>query len=200
MVAIIDYGVGNLLAIKNIIRKVNGESIVTSDPSQIRQADKLILPGVGAFGYGINQLKERNLIDLLNDEVLVRKKNILGLCLGAQLMTQSSEEDNAIGLGWVKGKTVRFDSEKTPISPHMGWSDVHFSNDNMLGKEFDESRFYFAHSYHFEFEDRRYVTGTTTFGYQFPCCFQDQNVFGVQFHPEKSHRFGMLFFANFLNL
>ena len=200
MVAIIDYGVGNLLAIQNIIRKVGGNPIITNKAEEIEKADKLILPGVGAFGFGMEQLSERRLIGPLRQEVLVKGKVVLGLCLGAQLMTQWSEEGSVEGLGWVQGRAIKFDKEKVRVAPHMGWSDVDFIKSTPFTEKLDNSRFYFAHSYHFSFDDLRFVTGWARYGYAFPCSFQKDNIFGVQFHPEKSHKFGMKLFENFLRL
>lgn len=200
MVAIVDYGVGNLFAIQNIIKKVGGSAIVTSKPDEIEKAEKLILPGVGAFNYGMEQLSARKLIEPLHREVIIKGKVILGLCLGAQLMTQQSEEGNANGLGWVQGRTIKFDENKVSVIPHMGWSDVDFIKatpftDNLIG-----SRFYFSHTYHFSFNNPRFVTGIAQYGDTFPCSFQHNNILGVQFHPEKSHKFGMKLFENFLKL
>lgn len=200
MVAIIDYGVGNLKAIQNILSKVGGKSIITSDPDQIKNANRLILPGVGSFNYGIEQLHSRSLFHLLEEEVIVRKKVVLGLCLGAQLMTERSEEGNVKGLGWVPAKTVKFDLSYKQSVPHMGWADVKFCPSSKLGEGIDEARFYFAHSYHFSFNDQQFVNGFAFHGYEFPSSFEVNNIFGVQFHPEKSHTFGMKLFRNFLKL
>lgn len=200
MVVIVDYGVGNLMAIQNIIKKVGGNSVISSDEKEIENADKLILPGVGSFDYCARQLRERKLIPMLEKEVFVKKKTILGLCVGAQLMTRQSEEGDIPGLGWVSAKTQRFVKELVPITPHMGWTDVNFK-ESALTNGFDkDARFYFVHSYHFVFEDQSQVLGTSFFGYPFTCAFQRENIFGVQFHPEKSHRYGMKLFENFLGL
>lgn len=200
MVVIVDYGVGNLMAIQNIIKKVGGSSIISSDVAAIKTAEKLILPGVGSFDYCAKQLQQRNLIPTLEEQVFVNKRKILGLCVGAQLMTRDSEEGNMSGLGWVSASTRRFDKNLVPIIPHMGWTNVTFSHSD-LTKDFDtDARFYFVHSYHFVFEDESQVLGTATFGYPFACAFQRDNIFGVQFHPEKSHKYGMRLFKNFIAL
>lgn len=200
MVSIVDYGIGNLLAIRNIISKVGGNAVITDDPVVIRKSQKLILPGVGAFNYGMEQLKKKGLIDVLNEEVLMKGKVVLGLCLGAQLITQKSDEGNMPGLGWIPGRTVRFNSEAGLVIPHMGWAEVEFVKTSPLWKGIDEARFYFTHSFHFELNSTEYITGVCNYGYKFPCSFEYKNIFGVQFHPEKSHQFGMKFFKNYLDL
>jgi imidazole glycerol-phosphate synthase subunit HisH len=199
MVAIVDYGVGNLMAIQNIIKKVGGNSVITSDAKVISEAQKIILPGVGSFDYCADQLASRNLVPVLEEEILNRKKMVLGLCVGAQLMTEKSEEGKAKGLGWVKASTVKFDETKVPVIPHMGWTDITFKKQSPLARGFEnEARFYFVHSYHFLFYDATQVLASAKFEYEFACAFQHDNIFGVQFHPEKSHRFGMRLFENFL--
>jgi imidazole glycerol-phosphate synthase subunit HisH len=201
MVAIVDYGVGNLKAIQNIIKKIGGDSVITSDPIAIRDAKSLVLPGVGSFEYCMNQLRQRDLIPVLEEEVLERKKNILGLCVGAQMMTEGSEEGGLAGLNWVDAKTKKFEEPKVKLIPHMGWADVSFNHFSSISKGFEEgARFYFVHSYHFEFFRPNQILGTAHYGYDFTCAFQRDNIFGVQFHPEKSHRFGMRLFENFLSL
>jgi glutamine amidotransferase len=199
MISIINYGIGNLHAIKNIIQKVGGQAVITDDPEKIRASRKLILPGVGAFGYGMSQLQKRGLVDILNEEVLEKKKVVLGLCLGAQLITQHSDEDDVPGLGWIPGKTVKFDSAGLVI-PHMGWADVNFSRTDGLWANLEEARFYFTHSYHFKFQKQEFVSGTVDYGYNFAAAFQYGNIMGVQFHPEKSHRYGMQLIKNFIEL
>ncbi|MGE0587556.1 MAG: imidazole glycerol phosphate synthase subunit HisH [Cyclobacteriaceae bacterium] len=200
MVVIVDYGVGNLMAIQNIIKKVGGKSTISSDSKIIKSAEKLILPGVGSFDYCAAQLQHRNLIPILEEEVFVNNKYILGLCVGAQLMTKESEEGNLAGLGWVRASTRRFDRTRVPVIPHMGWADVAFGRSGLTKDLDSDARFYFVHSYHFVFEDQGQVLGTAKFGYEFACAFQRDNIFGVQFHPEKSHRYGMRMFKNFISL
>lgn len=201
MVAIIDYGVGNLMAIQNIIRKAGGQALVTSDLNAIDSADKIILPGVGAFSYGMQQLLKRNLVPCLNYQVFEKKKVILGLCLGAQLMTQQSEEGDQKGLGWMNAVTRKFDPQQVTITPHMNWADVTFKRLSPLSEGLERgARFYFVHSYHFDFSVEEQVIGTTYYGYEFASAFQRDNIFGVQFHPEKSHRFGVKLFQNFLKI
>ncbi len=201
MVAILDYGVGNLMAIQNIVRKAGGESIVTMDAAVIDQAQLLILPGVGSFDYCMAQLRHKQLVPILQEQVLVKKKKILGLCVGAQMMTASSEEGSAEGLAWVNGKTVKFDTERVPITPHMGWTDVKFKDSDDLGHGFvEDCRFYFVHSYHFMMHNQDQVLAKARYGYEFACAFRHDNIYGVQFHPEKSHKFGVRLFENFLTL
>jgi glutamine amidotransferase len=200
MVAILDYGVGNLLAIQNIITKVGGKAVITHSSTEVKRCEKLILPGVGAFGYGMKKLRDSLLIEVLHEEVIVRKKKILGLCLGAQIMTRHSQEGDVSGLGWVSGQTVKFNSDYVKIIPHMGWADIEVVGNDALMGNIENPRFYFTHSYHFQFQDVDSVTAFAWYGYKFACAFQKDNIFGVQFHPEKSHRYGMKFFENFLNL
>jgi glutamine amidotransferase len=199
MVVIVDYGVGNLMAIQNIIKKTGGSSVISDDKKTISQAQKIILPGVGSFKFCAEQLAARNLIPVLEEEVLGKKKLVLGLCVGAQLMTEESEEGNVRGLGWVNAKTIKFDALHVPIIPHMGWTDIQFKKNSLLANGFEnEARFYFVHSYHFVFNQPEQILATAHFGYEFACAFEHGNIFGVQFHPEKSHRFGMQLFQNFL--
>jgi len=200
MIAIVDYGIGNLMAIQNIIKKAGGNAIITSNPATIIESNKLILPGVGSFSYGMQQLNQRNLIPLLNQEVIEKKKIVLGLCLGAQLMTKESEEGGVEGLGWINALTVKFDGSLAPTIPHMSWSDVKFTKTSLTEALEEEARFYFVHSYHFQFSNSEHVIGTSRHGYEFACAFKYENIYGVQFHPEKSHRFGVKLFENFLKL
>lgn len=200
MIAIINYGLGNLVSIRNMFRRLNIDAVITDNRQDIQDASKLLLPGVGHFKKGMANLHESGLADVLNREVTEKGKPILGICLGAQLMTKHSEEGDVDGLGWIDAVTVRFDKEKLndlPI-PHMGWSDISLSNNCELWEGLPaDPRFYFVHAYHFLFDDENEVTATSRYGYDFACAFRKDNVFGAQFHPEKSHKFGMRVLENF---
>lgn len=201
MIAIVDYGMGNLGSISNMLKKIGVQSAITSDPLAIEAAEKLILPGVGAFDLGMKNLTQQGLVEPLNVQVMQRKKPILGLCLGMQLFTRSSEEGHLLGLGWLNAKTVRFTFSGPEAGlkiPHMGWNTIQAHGSHPLLSDLGaDARFYFDHSYHILCSDGDTVLATTSYGYDFPSIVADGNVLGAQFHPEKSHKFGMRLLKNF---
>lgn len=201
MIRIVDYGLGNLGSIKNMLKKIGFDSEITSDHDAINSADKLILPGVGAFDQGMKNLEERGLIELLNKKVIVEKTPILGICLGMQLFTKSSEEGVLQGLGWIDAETIRFDntktSKKSPI-PHMGWEYTFpKKQSNLLDEMYEDPKFYFVHSYYVKCKNEEDVILSSNYIQPFDSGFQKGNIMGVQFHPEKSHKFGMKLLTNF---
>lgn len=202
MIVIIDYGLGNLGSIANMLKKIGVPAAVSGDPAVIEQADKLILPGVGAFDQGMHNLAERGLLPLLNARVQQDRIPVLGVCLGMQLLTRRSEEGQAVaGLGWLEAETVRFRFENAAGSlkiPHMGWNTLSVCQPHPLltGLE-TENRFYFVHSYHVVCARPETVVAQTHYGFDFAAVVAQANVLGVQFHPEKSHRFGMALYKNF---
>jgi glutamine amidotransferase len=201
-VTVVDLGVGNLGAIPNMLRRLQADAVITADPEQIGRATKLIVPGVGAFDAAIANLDRLGLREALDRQVRERGVPVLGLCLGMQLFAESSEEGELPGLGWVSGKVVRFRLDGSDPSlriPEMGWNHVRVARPTPLLAGFEESpRFYFAHSYHMVCTDPADAAGVTTYGYEFPSVVVHDNVMGAQFHPEKSHRFGIKIFENFL--
>lgn len=200
MLAIINYGLGNLSSIRNMCRRIGVEAEISDDPDLIAAADRLILPGVGHFRKGMENLHASGLKPVLDQLVLEARRPILGICLGAQLMTGHSEEGDTPGLGWVDADTIRFrdDALGGLKVPHMGWREIGITADNPLWAGLpDEPRFYFVHSYHFRFRQPDEVAATARYGYDFACAFRKGNIFGTQFHPEKSHRFGMRVLENF---
>jgi len=198
MIVIIDYGMGNVGSIKNMIKKVGHDSVISSEPSCIQQATKLVLPGVGAFDNGMKNLHASGLIDLLNTKVLEEKVPILGICLGMQLMTKGSEEGCEQGLSWVDAQTLKFQSEQLKV-PHMGWNVIQHKKPSKLFDELDsEKRFYFVHSYYVKAANEDDISCTTPYGHDFVSAFEHDNIIGCQFHPEKSHTFGMQLFKRFL--
>lgn len=202
MIVIIDYGLGNLGSIKNMLKKIGYDSEISSDHALIQSATKLILPGVGAFDQGMKNLEERGLIPLLNKKVLEEKTPILGICLGMQLFTSKSEEGTLKGLSWVDAETIKFDSSKTgkkfPI-PHMGWVYVsEKGNSPLLQDMYEEPKFYFVHSYYVKCNNPDEVILTGDYIHEFDAGFQKGNILGVQFHPEKSHKYGMKLLTNFM--
>jgi imidazole glycerol-phosphate synthase subunit HisH len=204
MMVIIDYGMGNVGSIANMLKKIGAKAVVASDVSRIENARGLILPGVGAFDSGMRNLRDSGLIDVLTRKVTLEKVPVLGICLGMQLMTRSSEEGTSAGLGWIDAETVRFRfgaEDKTLRIPHMGWNTVlPVSESTLFDNTGDEQRFYFVHSYHVVCDDEADVAAKTHYGYDFVSALQKENIMGVQFHPEKSHRFGMKLLMNFAGI
>ncbi len=199
MIVIIDYGLGNLGSIKNMIKKIGYDSIISSNHEVIEKASKLILPGVGSFDKGMMELKNRNLIDLLTKLVKVKKIPILGICLGMQLMTNSSEEGDERGLGWVDAKVKRFFFDKKNFKvPHMGWNYVKKTKESGFFNSEDRDRFYFVHSYYVECEEEQDILSKTKYGFDFVSSFKKENIVGIQCHPEKSHQFGIDFLKFFI--
>jgi len=200
MITIIDYKAGNIGSIINIIKKIGAEVNISSDIKYIKKADKLILSGVGAFDIGMGNLEQLNLIPSLNDEILNHKKPILGICLGMQLLVRKSEEGNLSGLSWIDAEVIKFKPDNKNLKiPHMGWNTIIPKKQSPLLTGLDsDSRFYFVHSYHLKCRDPRDVLANTFYGYEFPSIVQKGNIYGVQFHPEKSHKFGMKLLKNFV--
>ena len=198
MTVIIDYGLGNLGSIANMIKKVGHKCIITSELEEIKKASKLILPGVGSFDNGMKSLKELGMIEVLNQKILIEKTPILGICLGMQLMTQSSEEGKLSGLGWIDAKTKKFVSDTHKI-PHMGWNIIKHQKESKLFDECkSEKRFYFVHSYCVSCNNQEDILANTNYTQDFVSSFEKENIIGVQFHPEKSHKFGMQLLKNFV--
>ncbi len=201
-IVIVDYGAGNLASIKNILKKAGIQSTISSDFKVIEDADKLILPGVGAFDTCVQKLNDSGLIAVLNKKVLVEKTPLLGICVGLQLLFASSEEGKLPGLNWIEGKNVKFkSSEHTGLIkvPHMGWSEVYINKPSKLFEDmYEEPRFYFVHSYHPQVEQKNDILIHANYGYEFVAGVEHANIAGVQFHPEKSHKFGMRLLENFV--
>lgn len=199
MISIVDYGVGNVASILNILRKVGAKAQLCSTEEGLRRSHKIILPGIGNFGHGMTRLAETGLVPCLNELALVERKPILGICLGMQMMTRSSTEAEAPGLGWVKGETVRFPDLPSLRIPHMGWNSVQRQNNSPLFADEvgTEERFYFVHSYYVRMDHEADVAASCDYGVRVAASFQCDNLFGVQFHPEKSHQYGMALFRRF---
>lgn len=199
MIAIIDYGLGNLGSIANMLKVIGAKSVITFDKDVIHKADKIILPGVGAFDAGIRNLQERNLKEFLQEEAH-NGKPILGICLGMQLLGRRSEEGSLAGLGLIPFDNVRFGlEEKSHLKvPHMGWDIVKFEQHSSLLDGIEGTqRYYFVHSYHAKCDSPANVLMTCDYGYEFAAAVVKDKVYGVQFHPEKSHNFGMTLLENF---
>ncbi len=193
MIVVVDYGVGNLRSVENMLRKAQAACAVSGDPDVILKADKLILPGVGHFAHGMQRLTESGLIEPLNQFALELRRPVLGICLGAQILGRGSEEaPGTSGLGWVEMECRRFSEQMGLPVPHMGWNTVEVCQDNpLLPRGDDEQRYYFVHSYHMVCDRQEDVVGTTVYGQPFTSAVRNGNVLGTQFHPEKSHRFGL---------
>ncbi len=203
MIVIVDYGLGNLASVLNMFKKIGVKDVVISkNQNVIEKADKLLLPGVGAFDAGMNNLENSGLIPLLNKKVIEEKIPILGICLGMQLLTKKSEEGIKPGLGWIDAETVKFNPDpslKLKV-PNMGWAYIDVKRQNELLNNATKSRFYFVHSYHVKCLDPQQSIATSNFGIDFTCSVNKDNIYGTQFHPEKSLKFGMKVLENFSKL
>ena len=206
MIVIVDYGMGNLRSVWMKFERLKYESRISNNPEDIINASHLILPGVGHFEEGIKNINKLNLIEPLNVAVQQKQIPILGICLGMQLLTIHSEEGNIDGLGWINGYTKKFNFDKLNDNkqfriPHVGWNLVEWKNQNFLMNGLDiEERFYFTHSYAVECLNQSESVGTTIYGYPFSSVIQKNNIFGTQFHPEKSHLNGLKLIQNFCKL
>ena len=205
MIVIVDYGVGNLRSIQNMLARSGIESTISGDPLRLRAASRLILPGIGHFRYGMESLGERGLLDVLNEQVIGEGKPILGICLGAQLLGRRSDEGggDVAGLGWVPMDVVAFDRGRMHPEdkiPHMGWADTTIDGSGLFGGMDARARFYYVHSFHFLCDSPELVICTARHGYEIASGIRHRNILGVQFHPEKSHRYGQQVLANFARM
>ena len=204
MVVIVNYGSGNIYAVANIYRMLNIEYVISSNIKELRKASHLILPGVGAFDETMKILRDSDLKSFLDDMVLGELRPILGICVGMQLLAESSEEGKLEGFGWIKGRVKKFDIgtlKHKPYLPHLGWNTVELKRESSLFNDVDhDNGFYFLHSYYFSCANQKDVLGSTEYGIEFASAINKNNVFGMQFHPEKSHKNGINLFRNFASI
>jgi glutamine amidotransferase len=200
---ILDYNAGNLRSVVKKVERIGASCLVSGNPAEVLKADKIIMPGVGHFGNAVAYLKETGLYDALNEAVSVRKTPILGICLGMQLMAEYSDEGQSEGFAWVKGRITKF-QVSDPVRfkvPHMGWNTVRCKKESVLNKGFEhDPSFYFVHSYHLADADPADILHETVYDYSFVSAVEKEHLFGVQYHPEKSHENGEQLMRNFLSL
>jgi glutamine amidotransferase len=199
MIAIVDYGLGNPESVKNMLRKAGADSLITADHDQLAAADKLILPGVGAFGRGMDNLRNAQLDVVIKSQIEAGVK-LLGICLGAQLLTEYSEENTCEGLGLIAAETLKFNGLPAPLKvPHMGWNEIEvMQNHPLFNGAAQNQRYYFVHSYYMRCKHPENVLCLANYGAPFAAGIVNGNVAGVQFHPEKSHVFGLALMKNFI--
>ncbi len=199
MIGILDYGLGNVIAFQNIYNRLGVKSVLVSNTEQLSRVNKIIIPGVGAFDWAIRRLKDSKLIDLLNERVISERVPVLGVCVGMQVMLESSEEGESPGLGWIQGTVEQL--HKTGDSslplPHMGWNNIELTDDNPLFDGLRDARFYFLHSYCVSQSVKADSVVFASYGKSFAAAISKSNVHGVQFHPEKSHHWGVRLLTNF---
>jgi glutamine amidotransferase len=198
MISIVDYGMGNLGSVLNMFKKIGHPAKLVRSPAEIAEAKKIVLPGVGAFDKAMLRINEMGLKEILDQKALVEKVPTLGICLGMQLLTERSDEGQLKGLGWIAAETLRFPAVDGLKIPHMGWNTVTVSNQNSLTEHLlSDSRFYFVHSFYVKVKNDGNSFLKTHYGVTFDSAIHHENIMGVQFHPEKSHKFGMKLLSNF---
>jgi len=203
MITIVDYGIGNLESIKNMLRRIGVDAIISGRKEDITTADKIVLPGMGSFEKCMLALHDSGLREVLEAQVREEKKPFLGICVGLQMLMRRSDEGIEKGLNWIDGDTVAFDATRLAANqkiPNMGWLDIEIVNSNPLSKNLQGARYYFAHSFHVRLDEAQEEWIRASYGYPFTAAIRKDNVYGVQFHPEKSHKFGMQLLKNFAEL
>jgi glutamine amidotransferase len=204
MITIVDYGLGNISAFANVYNKLNISIEIATNKEQLSNASKVILPGVGAFDHAMQQLDQSGMRETLDELILGKKLPVIGICVGMQMLAGSSEEGKLPGLGWIDGEVKKFGegiSDYNMLLPHMGWNDVRPLSKNNLFRDFDDDpSFYFLHSFYFHCHKEEDILAQTDYGDQFTCAVNSGNIYGVQFHPEKSHQHGIQLLKNFANL
>lgn len=204
MIALVDYGLGNISAFANVYKRINIPVVIAKSAEKLLGADKIILPGVGSFDYAMQRLNQSGMRETLDELVLVKKVPVMGICVGMQMLAGSSEEGILPGLGWIDGRVKKFDSSVFSTDaciPHMGWNDVKAITKMRLFDNLEQNaRFYFLHSYYFHCNQNDNIIATTDYGIRFSSVVSNNNIYGVQFHPEKSHQWGIQLLKNFSNI
>jgi glutamine amidotransferase len=201
VIGIVNYGSGNINAIANIYKRLNISYVISGDPSELEKVSHLLLPGVGAFDETMRTLRKTGLRYFLEDMVMEKQRPLMGICVGMQLLAEGSEEGDLEGLGWIKGYVKKFDPSLFPVKPHiphLGWNTVDVKKGHPIFENIDNRKgFYFLHSYYFDCKNGNDILGTTEYGLVYASAVNHRNVFGMQFHPEKSHQNGLTIFNNF---
>jgi len=204
MIALIDYGVGNIRAFANIYKQLDIPYKIASTVEDLSDCTKVVLPGVGAFDHAMEKLHQSGMKEKLDELVLEKKMPVVGICVGMQMLAKRSDEGSSAGLGWIDGEVKKFDVTKIQYAthlPHMGWNDVVPSKVNPILKGLEtDAKFYFLHSFYFSCNNEQDVIASTDYGINFTCAVNNENIFGVQFHPEKSHHYGITLLKNFSEL
>lgn len=203
MIVLVDYGLGNIQAFHKIYKQLNYDVVLADTSEKLLQANKIILPGVGAFDWAMKRLNESGMRDTLDEMVLENNVSVLGVCVGMQMMANGSEEGNSPGLGWIDADVTKLNSPQTNCDfrlPHMGWNDINVKHQHHLFTDIISPQYYFLHSYQIVPKNNDEVAATASYGSEFTASIHSKNIFGTQFHPEKSHSWGVSLLKNFVEM